>query len=239
MQQQGVGRRTIQGQGCMLIIVGMLLACILLVLAPTGYAFYRYRAAQVYSGDLSVSGGHATLPIQRADSYTITIQPQSSAPGGVTLGFTVQDGFGRTLLSSTDFYTTGCLADSPANQTCPAQSRDFTFHNSLGGPVQLTLASTQSNLAVVVQVRDQDQGGIFANGSPILFGAFLGCGSLLWIMVVAVLIVLARRLERNQVHQQRAAPTQKAVSSAAQNDTPEPPPDEPEPASPETAEEDT
>lgn len=239
MQQQGVRSRSIQGQGCMLIIVGMLLACVLLVLAPTGYAFYRYRAAQVYSGDLSVSGRHSTLPIQRADSYTITIQPQSSAPGGVTLGFTVQDGFGRTLLTSTDFYTTGCPPNSPANQTCPAQSRDFTFHNSLGGPVQLTLASTQPNLEVVVQVRDQDQGGIFANGSPILFGAFLGCGSLLWIMVVGLLIVLARRLERNQAHQQQAAATQKAVSSAAQKDTPEPPPEEPASAYPEAAEEDT
>lgn len=223
----------------MLIIVGMILACVLLVLAPTGYAFYRYRAAQVYSGDLSVSGGHTTLPIRRTDSYTITIQPQSSAPGGVTLGFTVQDGFGRTLLTSTDFYTTGCPPDSPANQACPAQSRDFTFHNSLGGSVQLTMTSTQPNLAVAVQVRDQDQGGIFANGSPILFGAFLGCGSLLWIMVVVGLIVLARRLERNQAHQQQAAPIQKAASSAAQNDISEPPPEEPEPASPETAEEDT
>ncbi|HEX6777656.1 MAG TPA: hypothetical protein VF099_05605, partial [Ktedonobacterales bacterium] len=83
MQQHEARRRAIQGQGCMLIIVGMILACVLLVLAPTGYAFYRYRAAQVYSGDLSVSGGHTTLPIRRTDSYTITIQPQSSAPGGV------------------------------------------------------------------------------------------------------------------------------------------------------------
>jgi hypothetical protein len=221
----------------MLIILGMLLACIALVLAPTGYAFYRYRTAQVYSGDLSATGKPITLPIQRADSYTITLQPQSSAQGGVTLGFTVQDSFGRTLVSSTDFYTTGCPPDSPANQTCPAQSRDFAFHNSLGGPVQLTLSSTQPNLEVAVQVRDQDQGGIFANGSLILFGTFLGCGSLLWIVVVALLIVLARRLERSQLHRQPAETNQQALSERSQDNTPEPPPEEPEtePTPPETS----
>lgn len=220
----------------MLIIIGMLLACVLLVLVPTGYAFYRYQAAQVYSGDIAATGGHTTLPIQRADSYTITLQPLSSTQGGVTLGFTVQDSFGRILVTSTDFYTTGCPPDTPTNQTCQAQSRDFTFHNSLGGPVQLILASTQPNLEVAVQVRDQDQGGIFTSGSLIIFGAFLGCGSLLWIIVVALLIVLARRMERNQRQQQRAAP-QKASSNASQNETPGQPPDKSEPSSTETAEE--
>lgn len=232
MEQQEVRRRAIQGQGCTLIIIGMLLACILLVLAPTGYAFYRYRAAQVYSSDLLPSGKPTTLPIQRADTYIITFQPQSSAQGGVTLGFTVQDSFGRTLIASTDFYTTGCPSDSSTNQTCPAQSRDFTFHNSLGGPVQLTLTSPQPNLEVAVQVRDQDQGGIFASGSLILFGIFLGCGLLLWIMVVALLIALARRLERSRLHQQPAATDQKAVAEPPQNDAPELPPDTTEPSSP-------
>ena len=236
MEQQEVRRSTIQRQGCTLIITGMLLACVLLVLAPTGYAFYRYQAAHTYSGDIAAAGGHTSLPIQRADSYTITLQPQSSAQGGVTLGFTVQDSFGRTLVTSTDFYTTGCPPDSPANQTCQAQSRDFTFHNSLGGPVQLILASTQPNLEVAVQVRDQDQGGIFTSGSLILFGAFLSCGSLLWIMIVALLIVLARRLESNQHHQPQTT-TQKVIPSASQNDTPEQPPDISEPSSTETAEE--
>lgn len=236
MEQQEAARRTIQHRGCMLISIGMLLACVLLVLAPTGYAFYRYQAAQVYSGDIAAASGHTTLPIQQADSYTITLQPLSSAQGGVTLGFTVQDSFGRTLVTSTDFYTTGCPPDTPANQTCQAQSRNFTFHNSLGGPVQLILASTQPNLEVGIQVRDQDQGGIFTSGSLILFGAFFGCGSLLWIIVVALLIVLARRLERNQRQQQHAA-TQKASSNTSQNETPEQSSDKSEPSSTETTEE--
>lgn len=235
MEKQEAKRKAIQSQGCTLIIIGMLLACIALVLAPTGYAFYRYRAAQVYSGELSAAGKPIILPLQRADNYTITFQPQSSAQGGVTLGFMIQDSFGRTLVSSTDFYTTGCPPDSPANQTCPAQSRDFAFHDSLGGPVQLALSSTQPNLEVVVQVRDQDQGGIFTNGSLILFGAFLGCGSLLWIVVVALLIVLARRLEHSRLHRQPAETNQQALSGRFQNDTPEPPAEEPEPASPETS----
>jgi hypothetical protein len=235
VEKQEVKRGAIQSQGCMLIIIGMLLACIVLVLAPTGYAFYRYRTAQVYSGDLSATGKPITLPIQRADSYTITLQPQSSAQSGVTLGFLIQDSFGRTLVASTDFYTTGCSPDSPANQTCPAQSRDFAFHDSLGGPVLLTLSSTQPNLEVAIQIRDQDQGGIFANGSLIVFGAFLGCGSLLWVVVVALLTVLARRLERSQPHQQPAETNQQAPSRRSQNDTAEPPPEEPEPAPPETS----
>ena len=235
MEKQEARRGAIQGQGCVLVITGMLLACIVLVLVPTGYAFYRYRTAQAYSGALSAAGKPTTLPLQRADTYTITLQPQSSAQGGVTLGFAVQDSFGRTLVTSTDFYATGCPPDSPANQTCPTQSRDFTFHDSLGGPVQLTLASTQPDLEVAVQVRDQDQGGIFTNGSLTLFGAFLGCGSLLWIVAVALLIVLARRLERSQRHRQPAETNQQALSRHSQNDTPEPPPEEPEPASPGTA----
>lgn len=213
----------------------MLLACIVLVLAPTGYAFYRYRTAQVYSDALSATGKPTTLPLQRADSYTITLQPQSSARGGVTIGFAVQDSFGRTLVASTDFYTTGCPPDSPTNQTCPAQSRDFTFHDSLGGPVQFTVSSTQPNLEVVVQVRDQDQGGIFASGSLALFGAFLGCGSLLWIVVVALLIVLARRLERSQLHPQPSKANQQAASEPSQHDAPEPPLEDPEPVPPETS----
>ena len=233
MEKQDARRGAVRGQGCTLIISGMLLACIALVLAPTGYAYYRYRAAQVYSGELSAAGKPITLPLQRADSYTITLQPQSSAQGGVTLGFAVQDSFGRALVTSTDFYTTGCPPDSPANQTCPAQSRDFTFHDSLGGPVQLTLSSTQPNLEVVVQVRDQDQGGIFASGSLALFGAFLGCGLLLWVVVVALLIVLARRLERSRLRRQPAETHQQTLSGRSQDDTPEPPAEEPEPASPE------
>ncbi len=235
MEKQDAKRVAIQGQGCALIIMGMLLACIVLVLLPTGYAFYRYRTAQAYSGTLSAAGKPTTLPLQRADSYTITLQPQSNAQGGVTLGFMVQDSFGRTLAASTDFYTTGCPPDSPANQTCPAESRDFTFHDSLGGPVQLTLSSTQPNLDVAVQVRDQDQGGIFANGSLALFGAFLGCGSLLWVVVVALLIVLARRQERSRLHRQPAETPQQTLSEHAQNERTEPPSKEPAPASPETS----
>jgi hypothetical protein len=192
---------TLQGQGCLLVIVGMLLACILLVIAPTGYAFYRYRAAQVFSGEAPASGQATTLPTQRPDSYTLTLQPQTSLPGGVTLGFTLKDGFGRTLAASTDVYTTGCPPSSPANQTCPAESRDFLFHNTLGGPVQLTLTSTQPGIEVTVQVRDEDQGGIFASGSFVLFGAFFGCGALLWIVAIAALIIFVRRREQRNARQ--------------------------------------
>lgn len=187
----------------MLAVGGLLLACILLVIGPTGYALYRYRAAQTFSGTVAASGQPVTLPTSSADSYTLTLQPQHSMPGGITLGFVLRDSFGRALAASTDFYNTTCPSGAPANQNCPAQSRDFPFNNTLGGLVQLTLQSTQPGTQVAVQVRDESAGGIFASGSLILFGAFLGCGSLLWLVSAALIVLFVRRLERRPVFQRR------------------------------------
>ncbi|HEY7357886.1 MAG TPA: hypothetical protein VH590_15515 [Ktedonobacterales bacterium] len=181
----------------------MLLACILLVFIPTGYAFYRYRAAQVFADNISASGQPVTLPTRQADLYTLTLQPQNSAPGGMTLGFTLRDSFGRTLASSTDFYTAGCPSNIPSPGACTSQSRDFPFHNTLGGPVRLTLQSTQANARVSVQVRDESAGGIFASGSLILFGAFFGCGALLWVVSAALIVLFARRLESRRSPQRQ------------------------------------
>ncbi len=206
MEQGENKSRTFGAQGCALAAGGLLLACILLVIGPTGYAFYRYRAAQVFSGNVAASGQPTSLPTQGADLYTLTLQPQTSASGGITLGFTLRDSFGRALAAETDFYTTGCPPSNPANTTCPAQSRDFTFNNGLGGPVHLTLLATQPDVQVAVQVRDESAGGIFASGSLVLFGLFLGCGSLLWIVVAALIIAFARRFERGHaVHQPKSA----------------------------------
>jgi hypothetical protein len=177
------------------------LACILLVIGPTGYALYRYRAAQTFSGTVAASGQPVTLPTSSADSYTLTLQPQSSMPGGLTLGFVLRDSFGRALAASTDFYNTTCPSGGSANQTCPAQSRDFPFNDTLGGRVQLTLQSTQPGISVAVQVRDESAGGIFASGSLLIFGAFLGCGSLLWLVSAALIVLFVRRLERRPVFQ--------------------------------------
>lgn len=202
--ERGEARRTPgRWRGCILATGGLLLACILLVLGPTGYAFYRYRAAQVFSSDVAASGQPINLPIQRADTYTLTLQPQNSAPGGLTLGFTLRDSFGRTLAASTDFYITGCPSSSPASETCPAQSRDFQFNDTLGGPVQLTLQSTQAGTQVSLQVRDESAGGIFASGSLVLFGAFLGCGLLLWVVSAALIVLFVRRLERHPASQRQ------------------------------------
>ena len=187
----------------MLAAGGLLLACVLLVIGPTGYALYRYRSAQTFSGTVAASGQPVALPTSSADSYTLTLQPQSSMPGGITLGFVLRDSFGRLLASSTDFYNTTCPSGGPANQTCPAQSRDFPFNNTLGGPVQLTLQSTQPGTSVAVEVRNESAGGIFASGSLILFGAFLGCGSLLWLVSAALIVLFVRRLERRPVFQRR------------------------------------
>ncbi|HEY7348907.1 MAG TPA: hypothetical protein VH599_11405 [Ktedonobacterales bacterium] len=180
---------------------GLLLSCALLVIGPTAYAFYRYRAAQIFSGIVAASGQRITLPTRSADTYTLTLQPQVSAPGGVTLGFTLRDSFGRILAANTDFYTTGCPASSAANENCPAQSRAFQFNDTLGGPVQLTLQATQPGIQVAVQVRDESAGGIFASGSLFVFGAFLGCGSLLWIVCAALIVLFARRLEQRPAFQ--------------------------------------
>jgi hypothetical protein len=183
----------------------MLLACVLLVWLPTGYAFYRYRAAQVFAGNVPASGQPATLPTQKADLYTLTLQPQNSAPGGMTLGFTLRDSFGRTLAASTDFYAAGCPSNTPSPGTCTSQSREFPFHNTLGGPVRLTLQSTQATAQISVQVRDESEGGIFASGSFILFGAFFGCGTLLWIVSAALIVLFVRRLERRQSPQRQGS----------------------------------
>ncbi len=183
-------------QGCLLATGGLLLACVLLVIGPTGYAFYRYRAAQVFSANLVASGHPVTLPAENTDTYTLTLQPQNSSPGGITLGFVLRDSFGRTLAASTDFYTTACPSGGPANAPCQAQRRDFQFKNTLGGPVHLTLQASQANTQVAVQVRDESTGGIFASGSLILFGALLGCGSLLWIVSAALLVFFVQRLEQ-------------------------------------------
>ncbi len=223
----------LQGQGCLLVIVGMLLACMLLVIAPTGYAFYRYRAAQVFYGGAPASGQAIALPTQRPDSYTLTLQPQTNQPGGITLGFTLKDSFGRTLEASTDVYTTGCPPSSPANQTCPAESRDFIFHDTLGGPVQLTLTSTQPDLEVTIQVRDEDQGGIFASGSFVLFGAFFGCGALLWIVAISALIIFVLRRERSSARQAaQAARARRALPEQPQAEQPQQ--EGAEPAAPES-----
>lgn len=187
----------------MLAAAGLLLACVLLVIGPTGYAFYRYRAAQTFSDTVAASGQPVTLPTSSADSYTLTLQPQSSVPGGVTLGFVLRDSFGRSLAASTDFYNTTCPSGGSANQTCPAQSRDFPFKDTLGMQVQLTLQSTQPGISVAVEVRDESAGGIFASGSLLLFGAFLGCGSLLWLVSAALIVLFVRRVERRPVSQRR------------------------------------
>jgi hypothetical protein len=190
-------------QGCALALGGLLLACILLVFLPTGYAVYRYRAAQVFSGSVIASGQPIKLPTQNADTYTLTLQPQSTTPGGLTLSFTLRDNFGRTLAASTDFYGTGCPSSNAPDETCSAQSRDFLIRDSLGGPLQLALQSAQANIRVAVQVRDESAGGIFASGSLFLFGAFFGCGSLLWIVCVVLIVLFVRRLERPQSLQRR------------------------------------
>jgi hypothetical protein len=107
------------------------------------------------------------------------------------------------LLASTDFYATGCPPSNAPDETCPAQSRSFQVRDSLGGPLQLALQSTQADAQIAVQVRDDSAGGIFASGSLFLFGAFFGCGLLL-LLVCAVLIVLfVRRLEHSQSLQNR------------------------------------
>jgi hypothetical protein len=187
-----------RNQGCLLAAGVLLLTCMLLVVVPGIYGFSRYRAAQVYAGTLPVSNQPVTLPTQRADTYTLTLQPQVSQPGGVTAGFTVSDTFGRVLASSTDFYSTGCPAGSPSSQTCPAQSRDFTFHNALGGPVKLVVEATQPDISINVQVRDENAGGIFASGSLVVFGLVLGCGSLLWVVCAAIVGVVFRRMQQGQ-----------------------------------------
>lgn len=214
MEQVESKSRAFGAQGCALAAGGLLLACILLVIGPTGYAFYRYRAAQIFSGNVVASGQLVTLPTRSADTYTLTLQPQTSALGGITLGFILRDTFGRTLAAETDFYTTGCPPSSPANTTCPAQSHDFEFNDKLGGPVQLTLQATQPDAQVAIQVRDESAGGIFASGSLVIFGLFLGCGSLLWIVVAALIIVFAHRLERQHAAQERS-------SARAQSESPE------------------
>lgn len=187
-----------RNQGCILAAGVLLLTCILLVVVPAIYGFSHYRAAQIYSGNLPVSNQATTIPTQRPDTYTLTLQPQVSQPGGVTAGFTVTDNFGRILASSTDFYTTGCPPGSPSSQTCPAQSRDFTFHNSLGGPVKLIVEATQPGISIGVQVRNEDAGGIFASGSLLVFGIVLGCGSLLWVVCAAIVGIVYRRIQQSQ-----------------------------------------
>jgi hypothetical protein len=181
----------------------LLLACILLVFVPTGYAVYRYRAAQVFAGNVPADGQPVTLPIQQADTYTLSLQPQTSAPGGMTLGFTLRDNFGRTLAASTDFYNTGCPSSNAPQETCPAQSRSFQFNDSLGGPVHLTLQSPQANTQIGIQLRDESAGGIFASGSLFLFGAFVGCGSLLWLVSAVLMVLFVRRFERRHALQRQ------------------------------------
>ncbi|GEM_PF-2053401 len=218
MESVEARRTIIQWQGCTLATVGILLACVLLVIGPTGYAFYRYRTAQIFSGNIMASGQPIKLPTQGADTYTLTLQPQVSTPGGIVLTFAVRDPFGRTLSADTNFYTTGCPSGGPANQTCPAQSRDFQFTNRLGGPVQLTLATSQQNVEVTVTVRDESLGGIFASGSPLLFGAFFGCGTLLWLVSAVLIIVFALRLERRtSVQKQRNIQIQRTSGADLQN----------------------
>ncbi len=205
MERLETSRRPAMWQGCVLAAGAMLLACVLLVFIPTGYAFYRYRAAQVFAGNVPASGQPVTLPTQKADLYTLTLQPQNSAPGGMTLGFTLRDSFGRTLAASTDFYTAGCPSNSPSPGSCTSQSRDFQFKDNLGGPVRLTLQSTQANAQISVQVRDESAGGIFASGSLILFGAFFGCGTLLWIVSAALIVLFVRRLESRRSPQRQGS----------------------------------
>jgi hypothetical protein len=208
-------------RGCILAAGGLLLACMLLVIGPTGYAVYRYRAAQVYSGNVVVSGQAVTLPTQRADVYTLTLQPQVSAAGGITLGYTLRDSFGRVLASSTDYYATGCPSGSSPNEICPAQSRDFQFNDSLGGPVQLMVQSTQGNAPVAVQVRDESAGGIFASGSLLLFGAFFGCGLLLWVVIAALIVLFVRRFEERLGSQgKKRTKIQEDIPEQKQRDVP-------------------
>jgi hypothetical protein len=194
--QSGASTPTTRNQGCLLATLAVLLACALLVVVPAIYGFSRYKAAQVYADTVAVSTQPTTLPTQPADAYTLTLQPQVSAPGGVDVGFTLSDSFGRTLAASTDFYTTGCPASGVSNQTCPAESRDFSFHNTLGGRVMLVLASTQPGISVSVAVRDDSLGGLFASGSVATFAAVLGCGSLLWVVSAAIVGVAFRRATR-------------------------------------------
>ncbi len=201
-------------QGCILALGGLLLACILLVFVPTGYAVYRYRAAQVFSGSVSASGQPIKLPTQNADTYTLILQPQSATPGGLTLGFTLRDNFGRTLAASTDFYATGCPSSNAPDETCSAQSRNFQVKDSLGGPLQLTLQSTQANTQIAVQVRDESAGGIFAGGSLFLFGAFFISGLLLWMVCAMLIVLFVHRLEHQQALQRRG-------NSKAQESKPE------------------
>jgi hypothetical protein len=189
----------------MLAAGALLLTCLLLVVVPAIYGFSRYRAAQVYSGNLSVSNQPVTIPTQRPDTYTLTLQPQVSQPGGVTAGFTVSDNFGRILASHTDFYTAGCPPGSPSSQTCPAQSRDFPFHNSLGGPVKLVVEATQPGICISVQVRDENAGGIFASGSLVVFGLVLGCGSLLWAVCAAIVGMVFKRMQQGQREKKAAS----------------------------------
>lgn len=200
-------------QGCILVVGGLLLACVLLVFLPTSYAVYRYRAAQVFSGSVLASGQPILLPTQNTDTYTLTLQPQNTPPGGLTLGFTLRDNFGRTLIASTDFYATSCPPSTTPGQTCSAQSRSFQIRNSLGGPLQLILQSTPPNTHIAVQVRDESAGGIFASGSLFIFGAFFGCGSLLWSICAICVVLFARRFERqrsSQTHANGAAPESQA-----------------------------
>jgi len=207
VERAGAMRNPGRWQGCALALGGLLLACVLLVFVPTGYAVYRYRAAQVFSGSVIASGQPTKLPTQNADTYTLTLQPQSTAPGGLTLGFTLRDNFGRTLLASTDFYATGCPSSNVPGETCSAQSRSFQVRDSLGGPLQLTLQSTQANTQVAVQMRDESAGGIFASGSLLLFGAFFGCGLLLWVVCAVLIVLFVRRLEHSQSFQRRGNDT--------------------------------
>ncbi len=202
--QSEAARSAARNQGCLLAVGLLLLTCILLVIVPGIYGFSRYQAAQVYAGDLPISHQPVTIPTQRADTYTLTLQPQVSQPGGVTVGFTVSDAFGRVLASSTDFYSTSCPPGSPSSQTCPAQSRDFPFHNNLGGPVKLVVQATQPTIRVSAQVRDEDAGGIFASGSLVVFGLVLGCGSLLWLVCAAIIGIVIRRMQRHQREKQAA-----------------------------------
>jgi hypothetical protein len=203
-----------RSQGCLLVTGALVLACALLVILPTGYAVYRYRAAQIYAGTVAASNKTWTLPTQKADSYTLTLQPQSSAPGGMTLGFTLQDSFGRTLASSTDFYTTGCPSSNAPQESCPAQSRSFPFNDTLGGPVHIILQSTLPNAQINVQVRDESAGGLFASGSLVIFGAIFGCGSLLWIFIAVFIAVYLQRSRRGQARPGQTHPNGQEGSKA-------------------------
>lgn len=214
MERQEHNQLPRRAQGCLLVIGALLLACALLVVLPTGYAVYRYRAAQVFAGIVAASGQPFTLPTQKADSYTLTLQPQSSAPGGMTLGFTLQDSFGRTLASSTDFYTTGCPSSNAPQESCPAQSRSFPFTNTLGGPIRITLQSTLANAQIGVQVRDESMGGLFASGSLVIFGAIFGCGSLLWMLVAVFIALFIQRSKRRQARPGPAHPKTQEGSEA-------------------------